>query len=301
MFQAVNVKKRYDIHSYEVLNGISFQIQSGEIIGVLGENGAGKTTLIKTMMKLLEIDEGKIEYANKDIRNIPNKKYYSMVASVLEGNRNLYWYLSGYENILYFCSLKKLKIKSVQNEIEFYLKEFELYDAKDKCVGEYSRGMQEKNKQDQKLAKELADLKDKNKDLEDKYLRSEAEIQNMQNRYTKERAQLIKYESQSLAKDILPAMDNLERALSVEADDDVSKQLKKGVKMTLDALVKAMKDHGVVEIEADGVKFDPTLHQAVQTVAAENDDQKDHVVQVLQKGYQYKDRTLRPAMVVVAQ
>ncbi len=160
---------------------------------------------------------------------------------------------------------------------------------------------QEKNKQDQKLAKELADLKDRNKDLEDKYLRSEAEIQNMQNRYTKERAQLIKYESQSLAKDILPAMDNLERALSVEADDDVSKQLKKGVKMTLDALVKAMKDHGVVEIEADGVKFDPTLHQAVQTVAAENDDQKDHVVQVLQKGYQYKDRTLRPAMVVVAQ
>ena len=160
---------------------------------------------------------------------------------------------------------------------------------------------QEKNKQDQKLAKELADLKDKNKDLEDKYLRSEAEIQNMQNRYTKERAQLIKYESQSLAKDILPAMDNLERALSVEADDDVSKQLKKGVQMTLDSLAKAMKDHGIVEIEAEGVKFDPTLHQAVQTVAAKDDDQKGHVVQVLQKGYQYKDRTLRPAMVVVAQ
>lgn len=158
-----------------------------------------------------------------------------------------------------------------------------------------------KNNENQKLAKEIADLKEKNKDLEDKYLRSEAEIQNMQNRYTKERAQLIKYESQSLAKDVLPAMDNLERALSVEADDDVSKQLKKGVQMTLDALVKAMKDHGVVEIEADGVKFDPTLHQAVQTVVAENDDQKDHVVQVLQKGYQYKDRTLRPAMVVVAQ
>ncbi|MBL1072182.1 nucleotide exchange factor GrpE [Lactobacillus kitasatonis] len=157
------------------------------------------------------------------------------------------------------------------------------------------------NNKDQKLAKEIADLQAKNKDLEDKYLRSEAEIQNMQNRYSKERAQLIKYESQSLAKDVLPAMDNLERALSVKADDDVSKQLKKGVQMTLDSLTKAMKDHGIVEIEAEGVKFDPTLHQAVQTVAAENDDQKDHVVQVLQKGYQYKDRTLRPAMVVVAQ
>lgn len=154
---------------------------------------------------------------------------------------------------------------------------------------------------DEKLAKEIADLKDKNKELEDKYLRSEAEIQNMQNRYSKERAQLIKYESQSLAKDILPVVDNLERALSVEADDDVSKQLKKGVKMTLDSLTKTLKDHGIVEIEAEDVKFDPTLHQAVQTVVAENDDQKDHVVQVLQKGYQYKDRTLRPAMVVVAQ
>lgn len=158
-----------------------------------------------------------------------------------------------------------------------------------------------KEDHNEKLEKELASLKERNKELEDKYLRSEAEIQNMQNRYAKERAQLIKYESQSLAKDVLPAMDNLERALSVKADDDASKQLQKGVQMTLDLLIKSMKDHGITEIEAEDVKFDPTLHQAVQTVAAENDDQKDQVVQVLQKGYKYKDRTLRPAMVVVAQ
>lgn len=154
---------------------------------------------------------------------------------------------------------------------------------------------------DKKIIAEILSLKDKNKELENKYLRSEAEIQNMQNRYSKERAQLIKYESQSLAKDILPAMDNLERALNVKTDDDASKQLKKGVQMTLDSLVKAMKDHGIVEIAAEGTKFDPVLHQAVQTVAAKDDDQKDHVVKILQKGYQYKDRTLRPAMVVVAQ
>ena len=157
-----------------------------------------------------------------------------------------------------------------------------------------------KNESEQ-LKEQIAELTKKNKDLEDRYLRSEAEIQNMQNRYSKERAQLIKYQSQDLARDILPAMDNLERALAVKADDDASKQLKKGVEMTLEALVKSMKENGIVEIEADGRKFDPTLHQAVQTVAAENDDQKDTVVQVLQKGYKYKDRTLRPAMVVVAQ
>ncbi|WEV50421.1 nucleotide exchange factor GrpE [Lactobacillus sp. ESL0731] len=154
---------------------------------------------------------------------------------------------------------------------------------------------------EQKLQEELAKAQAASKDFEDKYLRSQAEMQNMQNRYNKERAQLIKYESQSLAKDVLPAMDNLERALGTKVDDEASQQLKKGVQMTLDSLVKAMKDHGISEIEAEGVKFDPTLHQAVQTVAASSDDQKDHVVQVLQKGYQYKDRTLRPAMVVVAQ
>ncbi|RMC46607.1 MULTISPECIES: nucleotide exchange factor GrpE [unclassified Lactobacillus] len=152
-----------------------------------------------------------------------------------------------------------------------------------------------------KIKSELTRVQEQNKDLEDKYLRSQAEMQNMQNRYNNERAQLIKYESQSLAKDILPAMDNLERALAIEVDDEASKQLKKGVQMTLDSLIKAMKDHGISEIDAEGVEFDPNLHQAVQTVAAENNEQKNYIVQVLQKGYLYKDRTLRPAMVVVAQ
>lgn len=174
--------------------------------------------------------------------------------------------------------------------------------AKEEKASKKPQQAQEKPEDEsKKLKTELSDLKQKNSDLDDKFLRAEAEIQNMQNRYQKERAQLIKYESQNLAKDILPAMDDLERALSVKADDKVSKQLQKGVQMTLDALVKAMKEHGITEIKAKGEKFDPTLHQAVQTVPAKNDDQKEHVVQVLQKGYQYKDRTLRPAMVVVAQ
>ena len=151
------------------------------------------------------------------------------------------------------------------------------------------------------LKAEVAALTQKNKDLEDKYLRSEAEIQNAQRRYSKERANLVKYESQRLGKDILASVDNLERALQVKADDEASSQLKKGIEMTLEGLIRALKDNGIEEIKADGEKFDPTLHQAVQSVPAENDDQKDHVVQVLQKGYVYKDRTLRPAMVVVAQ
>lgn len=176
---------------------------------------------------------------------------------------------------------------------------------KSKAEVENSKAKANKDNKPESLESELqynlTQLQKEKDDLEDKYLRSQAEMQNMQNRYNKERAQLIKYESQSLAKDVLPAMDNLERALATKVDDEASKQLKKGVQMTLDSLVKAMKDHGISEITAEGVKFDPNLHQAVQTVAAENDDQKDHIVRVLQKGYLYKDRTLRPAMVVVAQ
>ncbi|GFZ27190.1 nucleotide exchange factor GrpE [Lactobacillus corticis] len=173
--------------------------------------------------------------------------------------------------------------------------------GEDAAKPDQSKSDQPKAEETAKLQAEIAKLQQEKEELENKYLLSEAENQNAQKRYNKERAQIIKYESQNLAKEILPALDNLERALAVEVDDDASKQLKKGVQMTLDALVKGLKDQGISEIAAENAQFDPTLHQAVQMVPADDEHPKDHVVQVLQKGYLYKDRTLRPAMVVVAQ
>lgn len=151
------------------------------------------------------------------------------------------------------------------------------------------------------LKKQVAKLQKQNDDLSNKFLRSQAEQQNMQKRYSKERAQLIKYQDQDLARDLLASVDNLERALAVKADDSAAKQLKKGVQMTLELLQKALKDHGITPIKAEGEKFDPQLHQAVQTMPADDKHPKDTVVKVLQKGYLYKDRTLRAAMVIVAQ
>lgn len=148
---------------------------------------------------------------------------------------------------------------------------------------------------------EVAALEKKAADFEDKYLRAEAEVQNMQARFQKEQATLIKYDGQQLAKDVLPVIDNLERALAVEASDDVAAQIKKGVQMTYDHLEDALKRNHVTEIAALGQTFDPTLHQAVQSVPAEDGQTAETVVNVLQKGYQLKDRVLRPAMVVVAQ
>jgi molecular chaperone GrpE len=157
-----------------------------------------------------------------------------------------------------------------------------------------------KKKVDPKDAK-IKDLTAKNADLEDKFLRSQAEIQNMNNRHKKEVAGMLKYDGQKLATEILPVLDNLERALNVEATDDSSKQLKKGIEMVQQHMVKALEDNHVKAIDNAGEKFDPAVAQAVQTVPADDDHKKDTVVQVLQKGYKLEDRVLRPAMVVVAQ
>jgi len=168
-------------------------------------------------------------------------------------------------------------------------------DAKDA-----KKSAEKVTKIDPKDAK-IKDLEAKNSELEDKFLRSQAEIQNMNNRHKKEVAGILKYDGQKLATEILQVIDNLERALDVEVSDDAGKQLKKGIEMVQQHMVKALTDNHVTIIDNAGDKFDPNDSQAVQTVPADKDHAKDTVVQVLQKGYKLEDRVLRPAMVVVAQ
>ncbi|ERL64511.1 GrpE [Schleiferilactobacillus shenzhenensis LY-73] len=151
------------------------------------------------------------------------------------------------------------------------------------------------------LQKENKELKDKVAQLEDKYLRAEAEMRNMGNRQKKEIAGMLKYDGQKLAKSILPVADNLERALAADVTPDGIKQLHKGVEMTHEHLIHSLEENHITEIPAAGKKFDPTMHQAVSTVPADKDHPADTVVQVLQKGYMLQDRVIRPAMVVVAQ
>jgi len=144
-------------------------------------------------------------------------------------------------------------------------------------------------------------LEEKNNELEDKFLRAQAEIANMRNRFQKEREGLSKYRAQDLAKELLPAVDNLERALAIEVADEQGESLKKGIEMVLESMLHGFKQSGVEEIASLGEIFDPNLHQAVQTVPIEGDQKPDEIVQVLQKGYKLHDRVLRAAMVVVAQ
>ncbi|MDT2767425.1 nucleotide exchange factor GrpE [Globicatella sulfidifaciens] len=147
----------------------------------------------------------------------------------------------------------------------------------------------------------LAELEAKNDALEDQVLRLQAEIANMKRTNAKERQDLAKYRSQKLATSMLEVVDNLERALQSETNSDDAKTLKKGVEMVLSQLQNAFESENIKVIDPMGEKFDPNFHQAVSVMEAEEGQDTDVVINVLQKGYLLHERVIRPAMVIVSQ
>jgi molecular chaperone GrpE len=175
----------------------------------------------------------------------------------------------------------------------------DLGDKKDSAKKENDNKLATDETELDQLRKTVDELKKENDQLQDQFLRSQAEIANMNNRFKKERSQLLMYSGQELAQAILPGVDNLKRALDTETDGSASEQLKKGIEMVLKQLNEALKNNQITEISESGVDFDPTIHQAVSVVEAQNDEEKNTVKQILQSGYKLKDRVIRPAMVVV--
>lgn len=156
--------------------------------------------------------------------------------------------------------------------------------------------IEEIDPKDQKI-NELQQLADEN---EEKYLRLYAEFENYKRRIQKENEINKTYQAQRVLTDILPAIDNIERALQIEGDDETFKSLQKGVQMVHESLINALKDNGLEVIKTEGEAFDPNIHQAV--VQDDNPDfESGEIIQELQKGYKLKDRVLRPSMVKVNQ
>lgn len=154
--------------------------------------------------------------------------------------------------------------------------------------------IEEIDPKDQKI-NELQQLADEN---EEKYLRLYAEFENYKRRIQKENEINKTYQAQRVLTDILPAIDNIERALQIEGDDETFKSLQKGVQMVHESLINALKDNGLEVIKTEGEAFDPNIHQAV--VQDDNPDfESGEITQELQKGYKLKDRVLRPSMVKV--
>lgn len=135
-------------------------------------------------------------------------------------------------------------------------------------------------------------------DLREKYLRLYAEFENYKKRVQREKEELIKYGNETLLYELLNVLDNLEMALR-HSGENLSEGLVKGVEMTLREFQRITEKFGLVQIEALGKPFDPTLHHAMSQVERDDVDDKT-VVEEFRKGYMYGDKVLRASLVAVS-
>lgn len=166
----------------------------------------------------------------------------------------------------------------------------EAADAKDSVDS-----TQEPVQDDEAMNQDLAALQS---EFENRYKRLQADFDNFRRRTNQEKEQLSGFIKGDVLKDLLPVLDNFERALAVEAEGDI-KTFLDGFTMIYNNLKAATEKHGLKPIESLGKPFDPNLHQAIQRV--DNDEyEADVVCQVFQEGYEVDGRVIRPAMVVVS-
>ena len=188
---------------------------------------------------------------------------------------------------------QKEEVKDVSTEEESAEQEMvteEAIETKEADVSEEATEVEEVD--------ELTLLKQQLEEEQDRTVRLRADFENYKRRVQKDKEADYKYRAQSLLNDLLPVLDNLERALAVEATSEEAISLTKGVDMVYRSLVAAVEKEGLESVESEGKPFDPNLHHAVMQ---EKDESQDSgiVLQELQKGYKLKDRILRPAMVKV--
>lgn len=145
----------------------------------------------------------------------------------------------------------------------------------------------------------VASLESERDEAQDKLLRLAADFENYKKRMIRDRESYFKYAEESLLKELLPSIDNLERALAHQNGDETPNAMREGVDLTLKALLAATAKFGLAAIESVGQPFDPNLHEAL-AMEESADAPPQTVLREFEKGYFYKDRLLRAAKVVVA-
>jgi molecular chaperone GrpE len=190
------------------------------------------------------------------------------------------------------------KEETTQNQTETDLNEETVNTAVEEEV-------QEENISEESVEETLTEEQQRIQELElkleeasQKNLRLQADYDNFRRRTREEQTASLKYKSQSLLEQLLPALDNFERALKTEATTEQAKTLIQGMEMVYRQLADALKQEGLTEVPSVGEKFDPNLHQAVMQVE-DSEYESNTVIEELQKGYMLKDRVIRPAMVKV--
>ena len=160
---------------------------------------------------------------------------------------------------------------------------------------------EKKDKKSKKLEQKIEELEKQLKESEEKALIAKADMVNYRKRKDEEIVRMLKYANEDIVRELLPVVDNFERAIKMDdnnLEDELSKFLE-GFKMIYCNLVSILEKNEVKQIDGNNKPFDPTYHQAVMTEAS--DKEKDIVLEVLQKGYLYKDKVIRPAMVKVSE
>ena len=155
------------------------------------------------------------------------------------------------------------------------------------------------HKKEHKKEKKLEELQNEVNTLKDKNMRIAAEMVNTLRRKDEETNRLLKYSNESLITELLPVIDNFERALNVDVTSTDVESYQKGMTMIYNSLKNILEKFEVKEIEAIDKEFDPSYHQAVMQEEKEG-TKENIVIEVLQKGYTYKDKVIRPAMVKVS-
>ncbi len=130
----------------------------------------------------------------------------------------------------------------------------------------------------------------------ERYMRLMAEFQNYKKRAAKEKTDTLQYANEKIVGDLLPVIDNFERALATETDD--LEGYAKGMQLIFEQFKKALENAGLEEIKAMDEDFDPNVHNAVMTDNIEDKDD-GKITKVLQKGYKLRDKVVRPSMVAV--
>lgn len=189
---------------------------------------------------------------------------------------------------------KKEELKDIKSKVENLKKE------KNDKEKNHKQNHNKDSKRCTELEAEVEKLKLALNASNDKAIRAQAEMMNFKRRKEEETSNMLKYANEDVLRSLLPVVDNFERAIMLD-DDDLSDEVSKflsGFKMIYTNVIDIFNKFEVKEIEAEGIEFDPRVHQAV---LMEHDDSKPHnvVLEVLQKGYMYKDRVIRPAMVKV--
>ena len=157
-----------------------------------------------------------------------------------------------------------------------------------------------KKKKEELLEEEVISLKEELAKTQNMYYKAYADTENIKKRLQNDADTLRKYRIQSFAQEILPAIDNLERAIAFEGKDEEMKSYVEGIQMIYQQLKTALEAEGVCAIEALNKPFDANLHQALLTEKVEGVD-SGIVVEEIQKGYLLKDRILRASLVKVSE